>query len=187
MAYETQRFNVIGFSNNPYPEPNQPNSSTPRPVQVPVNILKALLPSSIPATLSAYLNLLDLTMLTILDERYELWSTSLWNLLHSLFLSPLGMTYEDVLHSSEKNQKFVPESLPWRRESAAALWVERQTPERHVQEDRHCKTWRQLQSKRAICKWSITSHFLFFFLFSPQIHKFPSSCFSWFCSTTRLL
>ena len=38
----------------------------------PVKILKALLTSSILATCSAYLNLLDLITLTILGERYKL-------------------------------------------------------------------------------------------------------------------
>ena len=70
-----------GFSNNPYPESNQPNFSyrfhnihshlplgLPKglfPVDVPVTILKALLSSSILATRPAYLNLLDLIILTI--------------------------------------------------------------------------------------------------------------------------
>ena len=61
-----------GLSNNPYPEPNQPNSlslqilsshlrlSLPKglfPVGLPVKIFKALLPSSILATCHAHLNL----------------------------------------------------------------------------------------------------------------------------------
>ena len=101
-----------GRSNNPYPEPNQPNyphisiSSRPIlilsshqilglskglfPVGLPVKILKALLPSSILATCPAHLNLLDLITLTILSERYKLRSSSLWSLLHSFssLLSP---------------------------------------------------------------------------------------------------
>ena len=84
-----------GLSNNPYPEPNQPNlpslipissrsililSSHLRlglpkglfPVGLPVKILKALLLSSILATCSANLKLLDLINLTIIGERYKL-------------------------------------------------------------------------------------------------------------------
>ena len=79
------------LSSNPYPEPNQPNSSQvliptflrsililsshlrlglPKglfPVGLPVKILKAVLPPSILATCPAHLNLLDLITLTILD------------------------------------------------------------------------------------------------------------------------
>ena len=42
------------------------------PVGLPVNILRALLPSSILPTCHAHLNLLDLITLTILGERYKL-------------------------------------------------------------------------------------------------------------------
>ena len=44
------------------------------PADLYVKILKAFLPSSILATWSAHLNLLDLITLTILGERYKLWS-----------------------------------------------------------------------------------------------------------------
>ena len=47
------------------------------PVGLPVEILKALLSSSIQAKYSAHLNLLDLITLTILGERYKLGSSSL--------------------------------------------------------------------------------------------------------------
>ena len=79
-----------GLSNNPYPEPNQPNSSYwylfkilafPKgliPVGVPVKILKAIIPSSVQATRPSHLNLLDLISWTILGEKYKLWSSSLW-------------------------------------------------------------------------------------------------------------
>ena len=58
-------------------------------VGVPVKILKTLLLSSILAHVS-YLNLVDLITLTILGERYKLWSPSMWSLLHSPFSSLLG-------------------------------------------------------------------------------------------------
>jgi hypothetical protein len=88
-------------SNNHYPEPNQPilridtyffkiHSNTVLPSTcVPVNILKALLPSSISTKCPAHLHLLDI-IVTILGERYKLWSSSLWSLLHSLFATLLG-------------------------------------------------------------------------------------------------
>ena len=99
-----------GLSSNPYPQPNQPNfphwylsiqgplSSHLRlglpkdlfSVGLPVKILKELLPSSILATCPAHLNLVDLITLTILGERYKLWSTSLWSFLHSPLPSLLG-------------------------------------------------------------------------------------------------
>ena len=114
MAYGNRRFNAVfaRLSNNHYPEPNQPNyphwyissrsipvfsshirlglSQVLFPVGLPVKILKTLLNSSILATCPVHLNLLDLITLTILGERYELWSSSLWSLLHLPFSSLLG-------------------------------------------------------------------------------------------------
>ena len=52
------------------------------PVGLPVKILKAFLPSSILATCSAHLNLLDLITLTILGERYKLWRNYKEELIH---------------------------------------------------------------------------------------------------------
>ena len=50
-----------------------------------VKILKALLPSSILATWPAHLDLL-----TMLGERYKLWSSSVWSLLHFPFSTFMG-------------------------------------------------------------------------------------------------
>ena len=60
------------------------------PVGLSVKILKAFIPSSILATWPPHLNLLDLITLTILDDRYKQWSSSLWSLLHFAFSSLLG-------------------------------------------------------------------------------------------------
>ena len=60
------------------------------PVGLPVKTLIALLPFSILTTWPAHLNVLDLITLTILSERYKLWSSSFWSLLHSPFSSLLG-------------------------------------------------------------------------------------------------
>jgi hypothetical protein len=54
------------------------------PVGLLAKILKTLLPSSILATCPANLNIIDLIILTILCERYEIWSSSLWSLLHPI-------------------------------------------------------------------------------------------------------
>ena len=56
-------------------------------VRLPVKILKAMLPSSSLVTWLAHLNPLYLITLTILGDQHKLWSSSLWNLLHSPFSS----------------------------------------------------------------------------------------------------
>ena len=53
------------------------------PVGLSAEILKALLPSYNLTTWRAHLNILDLITLTLLGERYKLWSSLLWSLLHS--------------------------------------------------------------------------------------------------------
>ena len=63
------------------------------PEGLPVKILKSLLSSSILATWPAHFNLLDLIILTILVEQYNLWSSSLWSPLYSPFSSLLCLFY----------------------------------------------------------------------------------------------
>ena len=53
------------------------------PVVLPVITLKALLPASVLATWPAPLNHVDVITLITLSERYKLWNSSLWSLLHS--------------------------------------------------------------------------------------------------------
>ena len=64
--------------------------------------MKVLLSSSILATFSAHLILLDLTTLAILGERYKLWSSKLWSLLHSHPHWCLRILFSNILslHSS---------------------------------------------------------------------------------------
>ena len=115
MAYgpECSMSHTQELSNNPCPEPNQPNSSYwyifflsyililsshlrlgfPKglfPGVVPIKILRALLTYSFLARWSAHLSHLDVITLTMLGERYSLWSSSLWSLLHPLFLYIFG-------------------------------------------------------------------------------------------------
>ena len=56
-------------------------------VDLPLKMLKELLPSSITATCLAHLNLIDSITLTILGEGYKLSRSTFWRLLHSPFLS----------------------------------------------------------------------------------------------------
>ena len=51
----------------------------------PVVLRVKIIPSSILVLWHAHLNVLDLITLTILGERYKLWSSSTWSLLHSSF------------------------------------------------------------------------------------------------------
>ena len=48
------------------------------PVSLPVEILKALLPSAILVTWPANLNLLDFVTLTVFSKHYKLWISSMW-------------------------------------------------------------------------------------------------------------
>ena len=101
-------------NNNPYPEPNQPNSlrsililsshlqlGLPTglfPVVLPVQILKTLLPSCI---LTNLLDFLDLITLTILRDRCKLWNSSLWDPSPIPIFITLGPKYS--LHDSVFN------------------------------------------------------------------------------------
>ena len=72
--------------------------STPRPSSRYLScrfvlIFKAPLTSFILATWPAHLNFLDLIILAIWCERYELWSFSPWGLLHSSFSSLLDQIF----------------------------------------------------------------------------------------------
>ena len=60
------------------------------PAGVPVKHFKAHLPSYVLATWLAQLNPLDQITLTILGERYNLWSFSLWSFRHASFVSVFG-------------------------------------------------------------------------------------------------
>ena len=126
----------LGLSNNPYPGLNLPNSSywylflkspfshlrlgLPKSLfslDLPVKILKSLLPSSILATWSAHINLLGLITLTLLGERYKLLSYSLCSLLRSSSSSLSGpnihlrilFSNTLILHSSLNVRDHVPQ------------------------------------------------------------------------------
>ena len=107
-------FHSQGPSNNSYPQPNQSLLidtylfkvysilyshlllGLPKGlflVVLPLEILKVLLPSFILVTCPFHLNVLDLIILTILGERYRLWTSSLWSLLRSPFLSPWAQIF----------------------------------------------------------------------------------------------
>ena len=82
---QTDNQHSQGLSNNPYPRNDtylfKIQSKVLFPIALPVKILKLFLSSSILATWPVHLNLLDLIILTTLDEWYKLWSSPFVSLL----------------------------------------------------------------------------------------------------------